>query len=204
MEISSVVHEGPFSHFTLSVQRRRRCVTGCWRSNMFANIGGSQKSNVVETMAKTAPGLALLGSGIFASSQYLPKLGELSEVISLRVIWSRSEDGAKKALLSARSYAPNVEAKWGQEGLEAILQDKSIQAVAIVLPAQHQVSLNLGFLNAVMSFFAVFVYAEFDACQFVLTEVLSGAVYLWLGKHLGGMHKKIASPGMKCLWAFHE
>lgn len=106
--------------------------------------------------------------------------------------------------MSARSYAPNVEAKWGQEGLEAILQDKSIQAVAIVLPAQHQVSLNLGFLNAVMSFFAVFVYAEFDACQFVLTEVLSGAVYLWLGKHLGGMHKKIASPGMKCLWAFHE
>lgn len=148
MEISSVVHEGPFSHFTLSVQRRRRCVTGCWRSNMFANIGGSQKSNVVETMAKTAPGLALLGSGIFASSQYLPKLGELSEVISLRVIWSRSEDGAKKALLSARSYAPNVEAKWGQEGLEAILQDKSIQAVAIVLPAQHQLELVLRALEA--------------------------------------------------------
>nr|XP_024398161.1 uncharacterized protein LOC112293212 isoform X1 [Physcomitrium patens]XP_024398162.1 uncharacterized protein LOC112293212 isoform X1 [Physcomitrium patens] len=113
-----------------------------------AYIGGSQKSNVVETMAKTAPGLALLGSGIFASSQYLPKLGELSEVISLRVIWSRSEDGAKKALLSARSYAPNVEAKWGQEGLEAILQDKSIQAVAIVLPAQHQLELVLRALEA--------------------------------------------------------
>lgn len=58
---------------------------------VWTDIGGSQKSNVVETMAKTAPGLALLGSGIFASSQYLPKLGELSEVISLRVIWSRSE-----------------------------------------------------------------------------------------------------------------
>lgn len=49
------------------------------------------------------------------------------------------QDGAKKALQLAKSYAPNAEAKWGQEGLESILQDKSIHAVAVVLPAQHQV-----------------------------------------------------------------
>lgn len=99
-------------------------------------------------MADEVPGLALLGSGIFASSQYLPKLGELGELISLRTIWSRSEDGAKKALLSARSYAPNAEAKWGQEGLESIFQDKSIHAVAVVLPAQHQLEIVLRALEA--------------------------------------------------------
>ena len=42
-------------------------------------------------MADAVPGLALLGSGVFASSQYLPKLGELGELVSLRTIWSRSE-----------------------------------------------------------------------------------------------------------------
>ena len=42
-------------------------------------------------MADSVPGLALLGSGVFASSQYIPKLGELVDLISLKVIWSRSE-----------------------------------------------------------------------------------------------------------------
>lgn len=39
----------------------------------------------------------------------------------------------------ARSFAPVVEAKWGDEGLESIFQDKCIHAVAVVLPAQYQV-----------------------------------------------------------------
>lgn len=42
-------------------------------------------------MADGIPGLALLGSGIFASSQYIPKLGELGGIVSLNTIWSRSE-----------------------------------------------------------------------------------------------------------------
>ncbi|XP_024378012.1 dehydrogenase FPY6 isoform X2 [Physcomitrium patens] len=99
-------------------------------------------------MADGIPGLALLGSGIFASSQYIPKLGELGGIVSLNTIWSRSEDGAKKALQLAKSYAPNAEAKWGQEGLESILQDKSIHAVAVVLPAQHQLEIVLRALEA--------------------------------------------------------
>jgi hypothetical protein len=49
------------------------------------------------------------------------------------------QDAAKKALLLAKSFAPNAEAKWGQEGLESILKDNSIHAVAVVLPAQYQV-----------------------------------------------------------------
>lgn len=53
---------------------------------------------------------------------------------------SRCQDAAKKALVSVKSYAPNAEAKWGQEGLDSIFQDKSIHAVAVVLPAQYQVS----------------------------------------------------------------
>lgn len=99
-------------------------------------------------MADSVPGLALLGSGIFASSQYVPKLGELSDLISLKTIWSRSEESAKKALALVQSYAPNAEAKWGQEGLEAVLCDKSIHAVAVVLPAQHQLEIVLRALEA--------------------------------------------------------
>ncbi|KAG0574587.1 hypothetical protein KC19_VG274200 [Ceratodon purpureus] len=108
-------------------------------------IGGSI---VVEEMADSVPGLALLGSGVFASSQYIPKLGELVDLISLKVIWSRSEDAAKKALQLVNSYAPNAEAKWGQEGLDSVLQDKAIHAVAVVLPAQYQLEIVLRILEA--------------------------------------------------------
>lgn len=103
---------------------------------------------MVEAMADAVPGLALLGSGVFASTQYVPKLGELGELISLKTIWSRSEDAAKKALLLAKSFAPNAEAKWGQEGLESILKDNSIHAVAVVLPAQYQLEIVLQALEA--------------------------------------------------------
>lgn len=37
------------------------------------------------------PGLALLGAGTFALSQYVPKLQELAHLASLKVVWSRSQ-----------------------------------------------------------------------------------------------------------------
>lgn len=44
-----------------------------------------------ERMGDSVPGLALLGAGTFALSQYVPKLGELAHLASVKVIWSRSQ-----------------------------------------------------------------------------------------------------------------
>ncbi|KAG0607402.1 hypothetical protein M758_8G025200, partial [Ceratodon purpureus] len=121
-------------------------LTSTWA--LFSSTLLSRWSIVVDEMADSVPGLALLGSGVFASSQYIPKLGELVDLISLKVIWSRSEDAAKKALQLVKSYAPNAEAKWGQEGLDSVLQDKAIHAVAVVLPAQYQLEIVLRALEA--------------------------------------------------------
>jgi len=167
-----------------------------------------------EVTEDTVPGLALLGAGQFACTTYVPKLGDLAHLASLKIIWSRSkvcmitskiflcfyhckelrvggsqngsiipgqeglqfedfqslllsrlsanknsgldteetktgpcltsmenewQDAALKGLELAKPYAPEAEAKWGDEGLEAIWNDKTIHAVAVVLPAQAQV-----------------------------------------------------------------
>jgi len=99
-------------------------------------------------MGDSLPGFALLGAGTFALSQYVPKLGELAHLASVKVIWSRSQDSATKGLQKVCTYAPKAEAKWGEEGLDAILEDKSIHAVAVVLPAQAQLEIVLRALKA--------------------------------------------------------
>jgi hypothetical protein len=58
------------------------------------------------------------------------------------------QDAALKGLELAKPYAPEAEAKWGDEGLEAIWNDKTIHAVAIVLPAQAQLNVVLQALQA--------------------------------------------------------
>jgi hypothetical protein len=44
-----------------------------------------------EVTDDTVPGLALLGAGQFACTTYVPKLGDLAHLASLKVIWSRSK-----------------------------------------------------------------------------------------------------------------
>jgi hypothetical protein len=44
-----------------------------------------------EVTEDTVPGLALLGAGQFACTTYVPKLGDLAHLASLKVIWSRSK-----------------------------------------------------------------------------------------------------------------
>ncbi|CAM6048057.1 unnamed protein product [Sphagnum compactum] len=101
-----------------------------------------------EVTEDTVPGLALVGAGQFACTTYVPKLGDLAHLASLKVIWSRSKDAALKGLDLAKPYAPEAEAKWGDEGLEAIWNDKRIHAVAVVLPAQAQLNVVLQALQA--------------------------------------------------------
>ncbi|XP_052192836.1 uncharacterized protein YMR315W [Diospyros lotus] len=92
--------------------------------------------------------IAILGAGIFVRTQYIPRLAELSDLFLIKAIWSRSEESAKGAVEIAREIFPDVECKWGDKGLDEIIQDSSIVAVAVVLAGQTQVDMSLRLLKA--------------------------------------------------------
>lgn len=83
--------------------------------------------------------IAILGAGTFVKSQYLPRLSELSDLVLIKAIWSRTQESARAAVEIARQHFPTVECKWGDQGLHDIIQDPSITAVAVVLAGQNQV-----------------------------------------------------------------
>lgn len=93
------------------------------------------------------PRIAILGAGIFVKTQYLPRLAEISHLFVLKAIWSRSKESAEGALEIARKSFPDVECKWGDEGLEEIISDSSIDGVAVVLAGQTQVNMSLRLLK---------------------------------------------------------
>ncbi|KAJ4850850.1 hypothetical protein Tsubulata_033831 [Turnera subulata] len=94
------------------------------------------------------PQIAILGAGIFVRTQYIPRLSEISNLFVLKSIWSRSEESAKGAVEVARKHFSGVEGKWGDKGLDDIIQDQSIIAVAVVLAGQTQVDISLKLLKA--------------------------------------------------------
>ncbi|XP_057819008.1 dehydrogenase FPY6 isoform X1 [Cryptomeria japonica] len=94
------------------------------------------------------PQLALLGGGIFVQTQYIPRLREIAHLVSLKVLWSRSEKSAKVAAALALDFSPNIDIKWGEAGLNEIIQDKSIHGVAVVLAGQAQVEISTMMLKA--------------------------------------------------------
>ena len=49
------------------------------------------------------------------------------------------QESAKAAAELARDFAPDIECKWGDAGLEEIMGDSSIMGVAVVLAGQVQV-----------------------------------------------------------------
>jgi len=49
------------------------------------------------------------------------------------------QESAKAAAELARDFAPEIECKWGDAGLEEIMRDSSIMGVAVVLAGQVQV-----------------------------------------------------------------
>ncbi|XP_020600005.1 uncharacterized protein LOC110039321 isoform X2 [Phalaenopsis equestris] len=101
------------------------------------------------TAAEVAtPKIAILGSGIFVRTQYIPRLRELADLVVVKTIWSRTENSAKAAAELARDFSPNVEFKWGEVGLDDIMQDDSILGVAVVLAGQVQVDMSLKMLKA--------------------------------------------------------
>ncbi|WVZ63634.1 hypothetical protein U9M48_013249 [Paspalum notatum var. saurae] len=94
------------------------------------------------------PRIAVIGAGIFARTQYIPRLREIAHLVALKAIWSRTQESAMAAAELARDFAPEVECKWGDVGLEEIMGDTSIMGVAVVLAGQVQVELSLKMLKA--------------------------------------------------------
>ncbi|ONK70064.1 uncharacterized protein A4U43_C05F29870 [Asparagus officinalis] len=92
--------------------------------------------------------IAILGAGIFVRTQYIPRLREIGDCVIIKAIWSRSEESAKAAVELARDFSPEVECKWGDSGIDDIIQDTSIQGVAIVLAGEAQVDMSLKMLKA--------------------------------------------------------
>ncbi|KAM7497259.1 hypothetical protein LguiA_021673 [Lonicera macranthoides] len=94
------------------------------------------------------PKISIIGAGIFVKTQYIPRLAEISDLVVVKSIWSRTEESAKGAVEIAKKFFPEVESKWGDTGLNEIVQDDSIIGVAIVLAGQTQASLSLIVLYA--------------------------------------------------------
>ncbi|TXG73191.1 hypothetical protein EZV62_001770 [Acer yangbiense] len=94
------------------------------------------------------PQIAILGAGIFVKTQYLPRLSEISDLVSVKSIWSRSEESAKSAVEIAREIFPDVKCVWGDDGFDEIVKDGSILGVAVVLAGQTQVDISLKLLKA--------------------------------------------------------
>ncbi|XP_017983613.1 PREDICTED: uncharacterized protein LOC18589736 isoform X2 [Theobroma cacao] len=93
------------------------------------------------------PQIAVLGAGIFVKTQYIPRLAEISHLLCLKYIWSRTQESARGAVELAKQHFPGVECKWGDQGLNDIIQDASILGVAVVLAGQAQVDMSLKLLK---------------------------------------------------------
>ncbi|KAL7114850.1 hypothetical protein ACP275_04G147500 [Erythranthe tilingii] len=95
-----------------------------------------------------SPKIAILGAGIFVRTEYIPRLSEISQLFSLKAIWSRTEESAKGAVEIGKEFFPEVECKWGDAGLDDIIEDSSIDAVLVVRAAQFQVDLSIRILKS--------------------------------------------------------
>ncbi|XP_077227576.1 dehydrogenase FPY6-like isoform X3 [Tasmannia lanceolata] len=96
----------------------------------------------------TLPQIALLGAGMCARTHYIPVLRQMADIVVIKTIWSHTEESARTAMEVARDFSPEIECKWGDEGLNEISRDKSIHGVAIVLAGHVQLGISLKMLKA--------------------------------------------------------
>lgn len=68
------------------------------------------------------------------------RFGSTFHVFSPIIIYQTVKESARAAAELARDFAPNIDCKWGEGGLDDIAQDSSIHGVAVVLAGQIQVS----------------------------------------------------------------
>lgn len=89
--------------------------------------------------------IALAGSGTFAQNAYLPALLANTSTINLHSLWSRSSSSTDALLSSAKSIGllksdADVKVYNGTDanGLDAVLADPEVDAVAFILPITAQ------------------------------------------------------------------
>lgn len=90
-------------------------------------------------MSTAITSVALLGTGLYAQSDYIPALSsEVAKNVKVHTIWSLDETAAKLCASKLRSNGiePRVLAK--PDDIEMILQDKGIDAIIMVLPFMYQ------------------------------------------------------------------
>lgn len=95
--------------------------------------------------------VAILGSGVFAEAAYLPGLKASAKDTTLHTIWSRSQKSAEKLHSAAQNQlqpSGSIDLKYGDDGLEAVLANKEIEGVMIVLPITAQPALVIRCLEA--------------------------------------------------------
>lgn len=83
--------------------------------------------------------VALLGTGLYARSDYIPALlSNTTEHVRVHTIWSLDEAAANECAteLSRDGSPPRVLSR--KEDIEVILQDKEIDAIIMVLPFMYQ------------------------------------------------------------------
>jgi hypothetical protein len=99
----------------------------------------SRQRSPTTSMSTTTMNVALLGTGLYAQSDYIPALSsETAKQVRVHTIWSLDEAAAKACAsqLSRDGVEPRVMAQ--KDDIEAILQDKDIDAIIMVLPFMYQ------------------------------------------------------------------
>ncbi|GIL49202.1 hypothetical protein Vafri_5349 [Volvox africanus] len=81
----------------------------------------------------TSLGAALLGTGIFAKDIYKTNFKENESEVDLKAVWSRTIESAQAYV---QEFFPRSRAVAGEEALQEIIEDDSIQLVVVVLPVQ--------------------------------------------------------------------
>jgi predicted dehydrogenase len=87
----------------------------------------------------TVINVALLGTGIYAQSDYIPSfLSDTTQHVRVHTIWSLDEAGARKCASSLAQDSDKPRVLIGNDHIETILQDESIDAIVMVLPFMYQ------------------------------------------------------------------
>lgn len=79
------------------------------------------------------------------------------------------QESANAAVELARKVFPDVECKWGEEGLDEIIKDSSITGVAVVLAGQFQASLYNSLSRNYQLILFMFVLKILYSILFVVT-----------------------------------
>ncbi|WWC67114.1 uncharacterized protein I206_101021 [Kwoniella pini CBS 10737] len=84
--------------------------------------------------------IALLGTGIYAESDYVPSLLQDSQKhIEVKIIWSLDQTAAQRFADQFKAAGrAELQVAIGEAGIEQILNDTEIDAVVVVLPFAHQ------------------------------------------------------------------